>query len=1002
MQGYWFNDYIGWEEKQTRTNRLILSFRYHGEKPKKAVVYVDHLITIPTKHFHYSDKKTLDKIVRNCKDDEDLGNYNLRFILSEKNSEEDYLRGYGCEVAKIKGDYNVAQITFKNNWRLFSKLSSIFQCGNYDKLIRMKLGYLNRKFMFFPQLEHAFEIKEGVDNLQERIEEIITEYVGDCSERKNRSKRTELINNINYFFNQHIRDDNFDVEEEIKNSDYRKLKEFLSCPQANEVIEIKREVNKMLRRVKDLVTSQDKKNGVIYDKENLVYNIKLHSLKGIFPYKRLSADEIRDQVWLYIDTENPLYKTEEELELLGERRDILKKLNGDIDLEKQLKGIEERLTIDVGGIKARLWEEKYKDRISIINLLYKLQDGSFVREIHTLRNPNHEEKINDYSIYTYNSDFELYDGLVASLKKYKPFITIAHNAPHDILKIREEAKGIKTKNLDIDIKGKLPVLTVSRDQIYRRLLIFCQDVIDTWRLGVVFHTYLKTNMPKGSHKLEDLANHVVPEFGFKKAFSYKELRDLEIRAINGDTKAVRSLLEYSTMDVEVLKAIMEKDQDKKQSYLDSLVMVQDLMPHVSLTEVAFSPNSVRGIYDWNHWAKSNNQLNFAYEGKRSFDEFQIFKKRFAPWKREKLISVVDVSTKRGLHKNVAQLYLPLEELIKNAIFIRFPEWKGICEKLSGLNHVKQFGLLQYLDAFAMFGILEDYYQFTRELRGYNAVREIGLNPKEVDELFIKYEGCLKNRNKLELLDSYFGAYDFLKNLYRSFYYVSLESMEDREKKNFIRKVIRVQPKIKVEEQLKFGFENLYYRENLDLENLKDLADHILKEEKEYVELKKILPKQSLKDLKAFRSIYHTLNQTFKELVDAVREDDINQGISAENLVYLYNQKWRAKKKKRAFIGAYGLSPEFDKEDLILGIEDKGDKSLEEIIKSSIKNLGEEIKRRGLIVIKYKENSDYLFVIGKDLDFSNSNFKLIRIIPEFFIEDKKDIERDELLMPLMLT
>ena len=158
----------------------------------------------------------------------------------------------------------------------------------------------------------------------------------------------------------------------------------------------------------------------------------------------------------------------------------------------------------------------------------------------------------------------------------------------------------------------------------------------------------------------------------------------------------------------------------------------------------------------------------------------------------------------------------------------------------------------------------------------------------------------------------------------------------------------------------------------------------------------------MKDLKAFRSIYHTLNQTFKELVDAVREDDINQGISAENLVYLYNQKWRAKKKKRAFIGAYGLSPEFDKEDLILGIEDKGDKSLEEIIKSSIKNLGEEIKRRGLIVIKYKENSDYLFVIGKDLDFSNSNFKLIRIIPEFFIEDKKDIERDELLMPLMLT
>lgn len=141
--GFWFNNFLEFERKRNRTNRLILNFYYvpsQGESPKSAKIFVNQNITIPT-NFLIDEKMS---------------------ELEEKLTSDDDLNKFKFEKREIK-DFCVGGITMPYTHEIIKKLGREFQTGNYDKFLRFNGFYPERKVTFTPEFEQRFLSKEEIE-----------------------------------------------------------------------------------------------------------------------------------------------------------------------------------------------------------------------------------------------------------------------------------------------------------------------------------------------------------------------------------------------------------------------------------------------------------------------------------------------------------------------------------------------------------------------------------------------------------------------------------------------------------------------------------------------------------------------------------------------------------------------------------------------------------------------------------------------------------------------
>ena len=1031
---YWFCDYIGFEEKQNRTNRLIMNFRKWSPKPNGSItttIYVRDPAKISSEFIF--GRENLEKMIDECKSNEELKRCRMFVFLSSQLKEvRSELKAKYPDTGFIvgKSKFSVINIDVPYNTKLLDNLGYKFQKGNYNKQIRRKLDCLYKKANLDPRLDLVLTKLDQIRQKQIELRDIITDInQGDPKDRTVISRRTRFENEVNNFFSTYQGELAIEAVNSALNSNsdtigrskYIALKKFMEYPQfyAPYMVNLQKEIRDNFSAINSILKELHPNNEIAYNPESGEYEVTLSSREGFIFQERLTLEEIKQQVFCFVDIEKPMWKHKDEKIAIKRRQDLLKKieiidkileknkishvagydflikldgkpqhiselsedqiparsgdfLNAKSRAERLVTKLENKLVLYKEGIgPVNLWQEKYDAKIAQLVISFKLEDGSFIRQYHKLKyNAEYSPKeIDGFPVYEHNDEYALLNTVIAYARKYRPFANVAHVITYDMPQLREGTRTNKTDRLDIIVPGKEPALGYARD-FYRKMAHNGQEMFDTCMMGKTTFPYLRIKAMNSSHRLADMVNYVrVLKSGsdstahpkkFKKIATHEELRDLEMRRINGDIEADKKMDRYTTGDLAPVEELMD-------FYFVYIDKISNVLKHVPLTDIMFSTSCMDEILRKRHWDECRNQYLFGYKQKEREDELQIFKKRFSSYKKRKLQSEgINTIPLEGPHKNIYMVYVPWEEWLKDAAFVRYPELKVFYNSLES-NPIMRLGLLQYVKRFYSQSYFPDYYIFRRENDiEWQYKRRLGANKsgdwmdKKIEKIFLDYKTKISARNP-RLLDNYYSAYGQVKNIFRSFY-TSLEEMLNKEYREEIRKRLRAPGGKREEVQATFDFYNLFYEENQDLMELHKFPDN----------LKEKLPEKSLKLLKRFQSTFQTLNSAFKELQQIAEEEmgEIKIGehtIQKENLVYMYNQHWRADKKKREFFGKYSISPE---------PEPNSNISFRAALESGYDRLAREIKEKKLIVVMQK--GDYLFV--KDLNEKEVDFTGTTMIP----------------------
>ncbi len=123
--GYWFNNFLEFERKQNKPNRLILNLRYVSSNPdeeRNVKVYVHHNVIVPS---NFLIRQKAEEVLNDLKNDETLGKFNF--------------------TSKNFGKFEVLQAEVPNEASVLHKLPKAFQTGNYDRLLRFSGFFPDRK-----------------------------------------------------------------------------------------------------------------------------------------------------------------------------------------------------------------------------------------------------------------------------------------------------------------------------------------------------------------------------------------------------------------------------------------------------------------------------------------------------------------------------------------------------------------------------------------------------------------------------------------------------------------------------------------------------------------------------------------------------------------------------------------------------------------------------------------------------------------------------------------
>ncbi len=190
----------------------------------------------------------------------------------------------------------------------------------------------------------------------------------------------------------------------------------------------------------------------------------------------------------------------------------------------------------------------------------------------------------------------------------------------------------------------------------------------------------------------------------------------------------------------------------------------------------------------------------------------------------------------------------------------------------------------------------------------------------------------------------------MKDKFRSFY-ISLKT-KDKKASRKIKNHIRKGSTRREDNQLAFNFIDLFEKENSDIIKLYNLLS----------DLESSLEDTSKEKLDKFKSQFERLMEIKNQIVSIFAQSEysnITDKISAENLVFLFNQYMRAMHSKDVFNAVYHINPE-------------GQFSFRTLIDNAYKTIGEWVNGKNLYVIGAK--GDYLFIKdkdGKDIDFTDS-------------------------------
>lgn len=468
---------------------------------------------------------------------------------------------------------------------------------------------------------------------------------------------------------------------------------------------------------------------------------------------RLTTEELGRQAKCYLDIEKVFFKTDPEQELLDERSHWAKALEKEQDpqrkaaIEETIKIIEGKLTIQIDGKEVRLWEKQYEDRITDYTCLFTMPDGTEIRENDTIRNFRNpktqqdliESRPDNFTLVYHQKRRELMDAVAQRMKERMIAFLVAHNLGYDLPESLRESKDVKSEKLSLFVSNIVPRVDVaigpkgSRKKSYVRMKRLI-EFLDTYRLAATFWPFLKGAMPEGTHKLEDVARYAGCDFG--KTHDAQGLREDGIRDLWGDDEACMRLTRYALKDVPPLVEIM-----KHGDFMRLLKKLQfQLFPFCSLTEIGFSPNIAKKLYDYAHWEQNGNKRHEQRGQKQRQEQAKKFE-RMQPgitrdWMREAGIDCS--STPEGHYKDVWQAYMPIELWLKDAILFKYPQWKGFFAGLQNEKPIQRFGLLRYARSFFKQYLL-DYHNYMQESRNYQTNRKLlGLSQSGLEELLIDY------------------------------------------------------------------------------------------------------------------------------------------------------------------------------------------------------------------------------------------------------------------------
>src|SRR3989344_4300012 len=366
------------------------------------------------------------------------------------------------------------------------------------------------------------------------------------------------------------------------------------------------------------------KEQLIYNSEKRSYELRNFNLNLIQAQQQIDEHYIRNLVRVDIDTEKPLFKTDEEKELIDKRETLLKEKKKAnpyqfLLMEKEISEIEKKLTWKLDGLEVKLFAPKYDAQVSWATLRFKLENDSELKELHTIHNVK-DNFVNGYKLHRYN-------------------------IPYDIVSLENVFRD--RSEFDIGTKKRAP----RRDYVRKseqRLNINLIQVNDTWKTSEILWPFLKFKEHGRSHRLSDVVKYLT---GKKlKKYSYiPELRNLEIMALNNDEKSIKELAEYATNDVNPLELIFNKS-------LKIILKIKSLSPSLTFSEAAFSPGALKRLHEDSYFARFKNYRFEGYSQKRRENEVQIAKKRIKS-KREELLRLYKINQTNEKIEDVTEYYL---------------------------------------------------------------------------------------------------------------------------------------------------------------------------------------------------------------------------------------------------------------------------------------------------------------------------------------------------------
>ena len=547
----------------------------------------------------------------------------------------------------------------------------------FDLPIKIPTFYQNIIRNTFAEPGDIVKIDQGYFDILKQKKELEQEFDALTKEIfqkfKDRTKAytTRHINVLHDIFVEYDGTNFFNIKEKLSEDNYtKKLGDFWEKRKelADAVFDLDKKIEEVHdsnsaifhNRNQDIIGSKSKD----YSLETIINDPKL-----IKDRRKMSGQELREQLWVSIDVEKPLYKYEDEAE------------------------------------------------VSWITLVYH-RDGKMIKkETHTLRNPGLKKR-DGREIFSYKNYDNMLKGVNASINKKNPDVCSSDNAIYDFKQTRDGSN----EDFAIGAEGEEPKVRVST-KFFEKIGLRGKIIFDQLRWAQMFFPHLPNK------KLNLISKVVLGQDAFDKKINYDQNEILERIAIdyryyyeNKDSigEDITSLLvkeakvnsmseikpkklsmyaarvseDYVGSDTEILPKILYSDIGKLT--LDILCEFCQKFD-ISIQELV-TFNNISKKHKWLFYEKTGIPFDFMFP--KNNDYFQKLETNALNRLKTLKNKSIKSSNKPGLHKNVYHVYVPFSNAFLDMFEFRentkelaqqFPkEYNSLIEKYFYSNMIEAF------------------------------------------------------------------------------------------------------------------------------------------------------------------------------------------------------------------------------------------------------------------------------------------------------------------------